>query len=85
MSATGDGATLILKEYLCYKLYQVITPYALKARLVNIDFTSKLKNDKQFKLRGIILEDGDKLAKRFDSKLQKMLRHLRMLYRTQPI
>ncbi len=66
----GDGATLILKEYLCYKLYQVITPYALKARLVNIDFTSKLKkNDKQFKLRGIILEDGDKLAKRFDSKI----------------
>lgn len=71
----SDGAALILKEYLCYKLYQVITPYSLKARLVNIEFTSKQKkSDKQFKLKGIFLEDNDKLAKRFDAKIAENVR-----------
>src|SRR4051812_40955600 len=28
---------LVVREFLCYKLYEVLTPYCLKTRLVNLD------------------------------------------------
>ena len=61
---------LVVREFLCYKLYEVITPYCLKTRLVNIDFTEEQKKkEKNFKLKGILLEDVDKAAKRFNGKI----------------
>jgi hypothetical protein len=61
---------LVVREFLCYKLYEVITPYCLKTRLVNIDFTEEQKKkEKNFQLKGILLEDADKAAKRFNAKI----------------
>jgi len=67
---TGMGSNeLILREYLCYKLYEAITPYAFRARLANIEFTDERgKKNKDFQLKGILIEDVDKTAKRVNAK-----------------
>ena len=64
----GNNA-LILKEYLCYKLYEVITPYFFKSGLTNIDFTElRGKTVKHFQLKGIFIEDLEKMAQRFQAR-----------------
>ena len=56
---------LILREYLCYRLYEVMTAYCFKSRLVNIDFTDEKGNkNKDYQLKGILIEDVDITAKR---------------------
>lgn len=71
---TGNNA-LILKEYICYKLYEVISPYAFKTRLVNIDFTEQRgKKDKQFQLKGILIEDLEATAKRLHGKAKENIK-----------
>ena len=63
---------LVLREYLCYKLYEVITPYAFKTRLVNVDLTEQRgKKTRNFKLKGFLIEDLEKLAKRCDAKAEE--------------
>jgi len=65
----NDNNELVLREYLCYKLYEAFTPYSFKTRLVNIDLTELRKNKtKSFKLKGILVEDVDKAAKRLNAK-----------------
>ncbi|HRI19808.1 MAG TPA: hypothetical protein PLA68_02590 [Panacibacter sp.] len=67
-----SGNLLILKEYICYKLYEVISPYAFKTRLVNIDFTEQRgKKDKHYQLKGILIEDLDATAKRLGGKAKE--------------
>jgi hypothetical protein len=52
---------LILREYICYKLCELITPFAFKTRLVNIDLTElRGKKDKNFQVKGIMIEDLEK-------------------------
>ena len=68
-----DGARgsndLILREYLCYRLYEVMTPFCFRTRLVNIDFTDdKGKKNKEYQLKGILVEDIDKVVKRTSAK-----------------
>jgi hypothetical protein len=61
---------LVVREFLCYKLYEVITPYCFRTRLVNIDFTEEQKKkEKTFQLKGMLIEDADKAAKRFNGKI----------------
>jgi hypothetical protein len=67
-----ESDDLVLREYLCYKLYEVISPYAFKTRIVNVDLTEVRKKKKlNYKQKGILLEDPDKAAKRYDAKLMK--------------
>jgi hypothetical protein len=67
----GNNA-LILREYLCYKLYEEITPYAFKTRLVNVDLTEQReKKNRTFQVKGILIEDPDKTAKRYGGKTVK--------------
>jgi len=62
----------VLREYLCYKLYEVITPYSFKTRLVNVDLTEQRgKKTRNFKLKGFLIEDLEKLAKRCDAKAEE--------------
>ncbi|HEX4849703.1 MAG TPA: hypothetical protein VFV08_02800 [Puia sp.] len=60
---------LIVREFVCYKIYEEVTNYAFRSRLVNLDITelrgSKTRN---FQTKGILVEDIDKIAKRFDAK-----------------
>lgn len=60
----------IIKEYMAYKLYEIISPYHIKSRLVEIDFTDTTgKKTKTSDLKGILLEDIKKVANRFDGKV----------------
>ena len=64
---------LILREYLCYKLCEMITPYSFRTRLVNVELTEQRERQKKnFKLKGILIEDLDKAAKRFDAKAEDL-------------
>jgi len=68
--AQSSANLLVVREYLCYKLYEIITPYSMKARLVNINFTEQeRKKEKNFQLKGIMREDADKMAKRLNGKM----------------
>lgn len=67
--------TLVIKEYLCYKLYEMISPYFFKTRLVNIDFTEvRNKHPRHFELKGILVEDLEKTAKRLRAKAREGLK-----------
>jgi len=72
----ANSNILILKEFLCYKLYEEITTYAFQTRLAEIDLTEdRGKRSKTSKLKGIFLEDVDKIAKRLNA---KPLRNIKM-------
>ncbi|MFD2200161.1 hypothetical protein [Shivajiella indica] len=63
---------LIMKEYVCYKFYESVTPYHFKTRLVNLTLTdNKNRKSKTYNLKAFIIEDDDNLAKRFDAKISK--------------
>ena len=55
----------IIKEYIAYKLYETISPYHYKTRLVAIDFTEiRGTKTKNHKLTGFLIEDIEKTAER---------------------
>jgi hypothetical protein len=68
-NSAGSGSSLILKEFLCYKLYEEITVYSFHTRLANIDLT-ELKGKKSTKSnpKGIFIEDMDNTASRLHAK-----------------
>ena len=62
----------ILKEFIAYKIYEIISPFYFKTRRLEINYTDqKRKNQKNFNLVGFFVEDDDKVARRFDSKIIK--------------
>ena len=62
----------ILKEFIAYKIYEIISPFYFKTRRLEINYTDqKRKNQKNFNLIGFFVEDDDKVANRFDSKIIK--------------
>jgi len=64
-----SGNSLIIKEYLCYKLYEEITPYSFQTRLTNIDLTEdRGKKNKNFKIKGILIEDLKKVTDRLQAR-----------------
>ena len=71
-----ENNDLVLKEYLGYKLYEPISPYHYKTRLVDIEFKEERgKNIKEHKLRGILIEDIDNIADRFQANELKRTVH----------
>ncbi len=61
----SSGNDLIIKEYLCYKMYEQITPLSFHTRLVTIRFLElNGKKRKETVLKGILIEDIRKLCKR---------------------
>ncbi len=66
----------IIKEYMAYKLYEKISPYNYKTRLLEIDFTeNKGKKIKNYTLKGIFIEDIKKVADRHNGKVLKKNMH----------
>jgi hypothetical protein len=66
------GNQLIVKEYLCYKIYEQISGFVFRTRLVNVDFTEiRGKKEKHFQLKGILIEDVEKLADRLGAKTRE--------------
>ncbi|MBI5914298.1 MAG: CotH kinase family protein [Bacteroidetes bacterium] len=54
----------ILREYLTYKLFNLLTPYSFRANLVEISYKNTGKNFKSTKKWGILIEDPKDLAHR---------------------
>ena len=66
----------IVREYMAYQLFEIISPYHFKTRLTNIDFTQiKRKKTIERQLKGIIIEDDKRVAKRHDGKVYKRSIH----------
>lgn len=69
---SSDNNALIVKEFLCYKIYEAVTPYTFSTRLLNIDFWEMSgKNPKNYQLTGFFIEDDDLVAKRFDADVKE--------------
>ncbi len=64
-----DYNDMVLKEFLAYKLYEIVSPHHYNTRLLNIDFTDekgdKLKN---YKVKGFFIEDIDNVSDRCGAK-----------------
>ncbi|WP_265243258.1 hypothetical protein [Muriicola sp. Z0-33] len=72
----SDNNDNVLKEFMAYKLYEIISPYHYKTRRVAIDFTELRRNkSKNHKLKGILIEDIDLVAERHNGKELKRAVH----------
>lgn len=66
----GKDNSLIMKEYVCYQMYEPITKYTFNTRLVNIEFTdTSNKKGKVATFTGFFIEDDDVVAKRYHGKV----------------
>jgi hypothetical protein len=54
----------VFKEYLAYKLYNLVTPYSFKTRLVKIDYIDTKKEGHFITAYGFLIEDDDLMAGR---------------------
>ena len=54
----------VIHEYLVYKLYNLVTPKSLKARLTKVVFEDTVRGKATDPLYGILLEDDDEMAGR---------------------
>lgn len=59
----AEGRDYVLREYLAYRLYQLISPYSFRAQLVRLTFHCTATGDTE-KSWGIILEDEKTLEHR---------------------
>ena len=66
----------VINEYLAYKLFEIISPYHFKTRLIQVDYTEiKKHSTDQHQLKGFIIEDIQKVAKRHDGDVYKKSIH----------
>lgn len=66
---------LIMKEYICYQMFEPISKYTFNTRLVNLEF-SDLNNKKVtgVKFQGFFIEDDDIVAERHKGKIVEDLK-----------
>jgi hypothetical protein len=62
----------LLKEFLCYKLYNVLTDTCFNVRLVDFTYVDTgRKKPEQLKMFAFLIEDDKMLANRYNMKLEK--------------
>lgn len=60
----------ILKEYLAYKFYEIISPYSFSTRLVDLNFDElRGKKIRNHQIRAFLVEDDKNVAKRAGGKI----------------
>jgi hypothetical protein len=57
----------VLKEYLVYKIYNIISPYSFRVRLVRITYIDTGRNNREFSAWGFLIEPEEILASRLNS------------------
>lgn len=68
--ASKADNNLVLKEYLCYKLLEPVTPYYFHTRLADIAMTDHSgKRLRSYSLTGFLIEDDDLIADRLSGKV----------------
>ena len=61
----------VLKEYLCYKIYNIISPNSFRVRLVRMTYVDTGRNSKVTKGWAFMIEPEQMLAKRMDAVVVK--------------
>lgn len=60
----------IVKEYICYLLYQLFNPHYFNVRLANIElFEQSGKKERTYQLVGFLIEDDKEVSRRTNTKL----------------
>ena len=59
----------LVKEYLCYKIYETLTDYSFKTYFLKINFINTDSAEESFTNYAFLVEDVDDLAKRNDSEV----------------
>jgi hypothetical protein len=65
---------LLLKEYLIYKMYNLLTEKSFRVRLLNITYTDSDENKRPYTQYAFLIEDTKELAKRTNCKDLKGLK-----------
>ena len=65
------GDQYVVYEYLVYKLYNLLTPYSFKARLVKVSYYDSLKNKNLGEYYGMLLESEEEMATRNHRKISE--------------
>lgn len=63
------GESYVIREYLVYKLYNLLTPKSFRARLARVSFYDDVRNKESVSFYGILLEEDEQMAIRNQSKL----------------
>lgn len=66
---SGVYADYVLKEYLAYKIYNIITDYSFKVRLVRVKYIDTGKKNQVTENWAFLIEPEELLAKRLNAKL----------------
>lgn len=70
------GQDYVLKEYMAYKMYEVISPFHFKTRRVALDFTDdRGRKEKNYRLEAFFIEDTKDVADRCNAKRLKRTVH----------
>jgi len=62
--ARADDERLLLKEFLIYKMYNLLTEKSFRVRLLHINYKDTREKVKSYSQYGFLIEDVDKMAKR---------------------
>jgi hypothetical protein len=65
------GDKYVVREYLVYKLFNLITPKSFRARLVSVIYDDTVKGIQSEPLYGILLEEEDQMAQRNNAIIMK--------------
>lgn len=65
-----EGVNLLLKEYLAYRMYEKISPYHVKARLIRLNLSDKSNRTTKPTTWAILLEHEEELQVRLKGPLQ---------------
>jgi hypothetical protein len=63
-----EGEEILLKEFLVYELYQILTPVSLRAKLIDMTYINS-ENDQELEKKAIILESEKEFAENMKGKL----------------
>ena len=64
-----DFQDYVLKEYLVYKLYNIISPYSFKVRLLHLTYIDTGRNNKEMSGWAFVIEPIELLARRLDARI----------------
>ncbi|MEB2785743.1 hypothetical protein [Algoriphagus persicinus] len=69
-STAKNADSYIVKEFLCYQLYEQVSEYTFHTRMIRINFENEDdKKGQSTQLLGFLIEDDDKVADRFDGEI----------------
>ncbi len=66
---TRDYQDYVLKEYLAYKIYNIISPYSFRVRLLRIKYVDTGRNNNIQEGWAFVIEPVELLAKRLDARI----------------